>query len=62
MKKTKIIIVVTGGVVSGVRADSDNVAVEIYDTDDKVAEGMTNQEISEELSELGENNYPKVVY
>jgi len=52
MSRTNAIVYVEGGDVQGARADSGDISIEVFNVDDKKAEGKSMDEINEEWAEI----------
>lgn len=60
-KVTKVIIAVSGGVVTGCRSTEPNVEIELFDQDNLKEEGKYSYQI-DEMWEKKEKKYPHAIY
>ena len=61
-RKTSVLAYVSGGVLQGASADSAGVALEVFDVDDKSAEGKSDKAIEREFKKLKREYYPHAIY
>ena len=56
-----IVVYVLGGMVQEIRSSRKGVSVEVFDVDNKKAEGKSGDEIDKEWNKMVDKHYPNVI-